>query len=187
MNENRNNGNTTFIKVIVLVVLLIVIIAILFLSGLIRFEKKSDKFVLTEQEWRELKEEVSLLRDEVNQLKQGEANSVAAPRQKGTATAPTDDIELSNYSHDLRSSRDAAVSFKNNTDKIVTSISGRIIYYDMSGNMLDYMDFTKDVTIDAGMAKTVSLKGYDTRHEYKVKFELKSYDSNDTVEDGFGI
>lgn len=178
MNENRNNVNTPFIKVIVLAVLLIVIIAILFLSGLICFEKK---------EWRELKEEVSLLRDEVNQFKQGEANSVAAPRQKGTATAPTDDIELSNYSHDLRRSRDAAVSFKNNTDKIVTSISGRIIYYDMSGNMLDYMDFTKDVTIDAGMAKTVSLKGYETSHEYKVKFELKSYDSNDTVEDGFGI
>lgn len=106
-----------------------------------------------------------------------------------TSTEPNA-LSLVSYSHDWYDS-DAQISFKNNTNKVITSFTGRMIYYDMSGNMLDYQDFTKKVTIDPGMTKRVELRGYNTgenyayyknkasysqpQNKYKIKFELKSF------------
>lgn len=97
-------------------------------------------------------------------------------------------VVMTSYSHDWVQPM-AQISVKNNTDKAITSITGRMIYYDMSGNMLDYQDFTKYIDIDAGMTKRFELRGYnneehyayyknrlyDEYKKYKVEFQLKSY------------
>ena len=165
----------------------------------IKEPQSSTQFTITEQEWNAIQAELKQLQNEVAQLrKELTKKTTAAPAKtttqtttKPTATAAkanTADITLESYSHDLYGST-ARLSFKNNTNDEVTSITGRMIYYDMSGNMLDYRDFTKSTAIDPGMVKSVDIEGFRTSDDYvyyknkyadlgvkyKVKFELKSY------------
>ena len=215
MNGAKNGQGGCFIMMLSMAAVVVIIFAVFWAAGLIRFESapetmeqedsaeriittSSSDFMVTETEWKSLQSEVKRLHSEVNQLKQGNTKPVvtrqAAPTQQtavaSTASVSSGDITLANYSHDWVSS-EATVALKNNTDRIVSSVTGRMIYYDMSGNMLDYQDFTKSVTIESGMVKSITLKGYGYRDnyayykngaipthpdlKYKVQFELKSY------------
>ncbi len=110
--------------------------------------------------------------------------------QQSSASFDPNAITLANYTHDYIN-YEASVSLKNNTNHPISNVAGRMIYYDMNGNMLDYYDFTKAINIDAGMVKNLELPGYghndhygyyksqlyplDRNRKYKVSFELKSY------------
>lgn len=232
MDDERTESRGGFIKFLLFLAVVAIIVAILWATGLIRWESTPDEmeqeeqelvidpvqgsqgdYVVSEEEWKALQREVRQLRKEVNQLKADAGKTTTAPRQSSTSNKPAaqqttsataskpaststvtqvtqNDITLAKYSHDWVKP-DATVAFKNNLAQTITSISGRMIYYDMSGNMLDYQDFTKSVTIEPEMVKSITLNGYGYREhyayyksepvpgnedrKYKVKFELKSY------------
>lgn len=148
-----------------------------------------------------LRNEVDGLKKEVKQLKDNKSTSSikqttttaspAKPTEQQSSTAfDANAVTLVSYTHDWVES-DASVSLKNNTSRRITQVTGRMIYYDMSGNMLDYRDFTKSIDIEPGMVKRIVLSGYGHKdyyayyksevrsdmpnRKYKVSFELKSY------------
>ena len=209
MNEENNRNGARKVVNLILVVTLLVLLALmgnkfgLFGSSDDAETKQTptetttieQSFEVSQQEWNALKNEVNSLRKEVDELKRraSQASSQTASSKSASAQSSSSKavsaITMAKYVHDW-GDRDASVNFKNHLDKTITSITGRMVYYDMKGEMLDYQDFTTTITIAPKMVKTVSLQGYGYnenyayyRHSrvlydervYKVKFELISY------------
>lgn len=209
MNEENNRNGARKVVNLILVVTLLVLLALMG-NKLGLFGSSDDaetkqtptetttveqSFEVSQQEWNALKNEVNSLRKEVDELKRhaSQASSQTASSKSASAQSSSSKsvsaITMAKYVHDW-GDRDASVNFKNHLDKTITSITGRMVYYDMKGEMLDYQDFTTTIMIAPKMVKTVSLKGYGYnenyayyRHSrvlydervYKVKFELISY------------
>lgn len=168
-------------------------------------EKESNEPSVVEQQQAEieqLRSEIKELKKEIKEVKKATAakseakpsksEPAAAKAAKAAAAPATVDakaVTLVSYTHTW-SEENAKISLKNNTEQTITKISARITYYDMSGNMLDYQDFTKSVQIDPGMSRSLQIPGfgadehyayyksdtfYSQQRKYKVQFQLKSY------------
>ena len=88
------------------------------------------------------------------------------------------------------------LALKNNSSEEVKNVVFLITYLDMSGNELDYEEFTKRVSIAPGMTKKLDIPAYEHNRWYhyyksegaygkantsfKIKFQLKDYN----IEDG---
>ena len=213
--EKRGNSGQ-WVKIVLAIVCIALIVYLLWNKGQYKNHEASNlevENIDVQKEIAALSQEVNLLRQEVQQIKTGKRTTApkeqtvttsqrtapvastttgtsATVTQQQTATINADDVTLANYSHDWVQS-DATAAFKNNTNRTITHLSGRMIYYDMKGNMLDYQDFSKSIEVEPGMVKSISLKGYghqesyayyksDVRgsmpdRKYKVSFVLKSY------------
>ena len=169
-----------------------------------------ETFGVSEQNWnamqkqlKQLQKEVKTLQNEVTALKQSKpantptkstpsnATTASTPaKASSTPTANAQAITLEKYVHD-GDQYEASLSLKNNTNKTITSFSGRLVYLDMNGNMLDYVDINESMSIEPDYIKAMKIKGYGWQdgyayyksaasyfhptRKYKVRFELKSY------------
>lgn len=86
------------------------------------------------------------------------------------------------------------LALKNNTSEEIKNIKFIITYLDMSGNELDYAEFSQNVSIAPGMTKKLDVRAYEHSREYhyyksensplgspafKIKFQLKDYNVED--------
>ena len=88
------------------------------------------------------------------------------------------------------------LALKNNSSEEVKNVVFLITYLDMSGNELDYEEFSRRVSIAPGMTKKVDIPAYEHDRNYhyfksenmpggspsfKIKFQLKDYNIEEEV------
>lgn len=90
---------------------------------------------------------------------------------------------------------ESSLILKNNTDKEIKEVSFRIIYFDMDGNALDYIDYSPRTEIAPRMTRKIEIPAYEREKNYsyykseelsdkykkfKIKFELNAYKTSDS-------
>lgn len=91
------------------------------------------------------------------------------------------------------------LALKNNTYEDISNVTYRITYLDMKGNPLDYEEYTSEIDVAPGMTKKVDIPAYEHEREYsyytseaslvhphrfKIKFEVKAYNTPDVENSG---
>lgn len=90
------------------------------------------------------------------------------------------------------------LALKNNTKEQIHNVAFLITYYDMSGNEVDYKEYTREVEIAPGMTKKVDIPAYEHNRCYhyykseglydntsfKINFELKDFNKVEPVGEG---
>ena len=92
---------------------------------------------------------------------------------------------------------EGTLALKNNSSEEVKNVVFLITYLDMSGNELDYEEFTKRVNIAPGMTKKLDIPAYEhdrwyhyyksegaagkANTSFKIKFQLKDYNVEENV------
>lgn len=98
------------------------------------------------------------------------------------------DITMVSYEQSWLDSS-GTLALKNNSSEEIKNVIFMITYLDMSGNELDYQEFTRRVNIASGMTKKLDIPAYEhsrnyhyykTKDDYghpafKIKFQLKDY------------
>lgn len=95
------------------------------------------------------------------------------PTSAGSSKS-ADAVSMISYEQSWLDSR-GTLALKNNLSGDINSIVFRIQYLDMSGNPLDYADYTKEIHIAPGMTKKVDIPAYEHDrfyHYYKTKDEF---------------
>ena len=105
------------------------------------------------------------------------------------------DITMVSYEQGWLDSR-GTLALKNNSSEEVKNVVFLITYLDMSGNELDYEEFSKRVNIAPGMTKKLDIPAYEHSRDYhyyksenrpsgspafKIKFQLKDYNVEEEV------
>jgi hypothetical protein len=103
------------------------------------------------------------------------------------------DITMVSYEQGWLDS-EGTLALKNNSSEEVKNLVSLITYLDMSGNELDYEEFTRRVSIAPGMTKKLDIPAYEYGRKYhyyksenmpggspsfKIKFQLKDYNIDD--------
>ena len=105
------------------------------------------------------------------------------------------DITMVSYEQGWLDS-EGTLALKNNSSEEVTNVVFLITYLDMSGNELDYEEFTRRISIAPGMTRKLDIPAYEHDRNYhyyksenmpggspsfKIKFKLKDYNVEDEV------
>lgn len=104
------------------------------------------------------------------------------------------DITMVSYEQAWRDSY-GTLALKNNTKEQIHNVAFLITYYDMSGNEVDYKEYTREVEIAPGMTKKVDIPAYEHNRCYhyykseglydntsfKIKFSLKDVNLKEDI------
>lgn len=107
------------------------------------------------------------------------------------------EVSMVSYEQAWRDSY-GTLALKNNTKEQIHNVAFLITYYDMSGNEVDYKEYTREVEIAPGMTKKVDIPAYEHNRCYhyykseglydntsfKINFELKDFNKVEPVGEG---